>query len=370
MPDERTPPKTESARAATAGRAATTYRDAGVDIEAGDRLVDRIGPLAAATRRAEVLAGVGGFSALTAIPSTYREPILVSSTDGVGTKLKLAFLLQKHDTIGIDLVGMVVNDLVTCGAEPLFLLDYFATGRLSVDQGEAVIRGIAEGCTQAGCALVGGETAEMPGFYADGEYDLAGFGVGVVERAKILDGSAARPGDALVAVASSGLHSNGYSLVRKALLAERPGSPSPAARLRQFVPSLGTTLGEALLAPTRIYAKLAGELAANGARALAHVTGGGIEGNLPRVLPAGTRAIVDSTSWRVPPVFELVREAGNVPVDEMFRTFNMGVGLIAVVPASEVDATVALAKAHGDRAWRLGELLAGDGPEPTCEIVA
>ena len=349
-----------------------TYRDAGVDIEAGDALVDKIGPLAKSTMRPEVLAGVGGFSALCGIPAKYKEPILVSSTDGVGTKLKLAFLAEKHDTIGIDLVGMVVNDLVTCGAEPLFLLDYFATGKLDVNQAEAVVRGIAEGCRQAGCALVGGETAEMPGFYGGGEYDVAGFGVGVVERSKILDGKAAKAGDALVAVASSGLHSNGYSLVRRVFLRESTDmAPSAHAMvLGQHVEKLGTTLGDALLAPTRIYAKLVGALVADlPVKGIAHITGGGLPGNLPRVFPETLKAVVDAKTWTPPALFALLQEQGNVPRDDMFTTFNMGVGLVVIVPAAQVDEVIARAKAHGDKAWRLGELKARAAGESDYERV-
>ena len=349
-----------------------TYKDAGVDIEAGDALVDRIGPLAKSTMRPEVLAGVGGFSALCGIPSRYKEPVLVSSTDGVGTKLKLAFLLERHDTIGIDLVGMVVNDLVTCGAEPLFLLDYFATGELDVAQAEAVVKGIAEGCRQAGCALVGGETAEMPGFYAGGEYDVAGFGVGVVERGKILDGKKARAGDALVAVASSGLHSNGFSLVRRIFLPESSLVVPSAAKmvLEQRVEKLGGTLGETLLVPTRIYAKLVASICAElDVKGIAHITGGGLPGNLPRVFPETLKAVVETKSWTPPPIFDLLREQGNVPKDDMFQTFNMGVGLVVIVPPNDVEAVIAKAKQHGDRAWRLGELRPRLSKDSDCELV-
>ena len=347
-----------------------TYKDAGVDIEAGDALVDRIGPLAKSTMRPEVLAGVGGFSALCGIPSRYTSPVLVSSTDGVGTKLKLAFLLGKHDSIGVDLVGMVVNDLVTCGAEPLFLLDYFATGKLDVAQAEAVVRGIADGCRQAGCALVGGETAEMPGFYGGGEYDVAGFGVGVVERSKILDGKSARAGDVLVAVASSGVHSNGFSLVRRVFLADRDEAAARAA-LGQKPASLGgKTLGETLLVPTRIYAKLVGALVADlDVRGISHITGGGLPGNLPRVFPGSLKAVVDTKSWTPPPVFELLREQGRVPREDMFQTFNMGVGLVVIVPGAQADEVISRATAHGDRAWRLGELRARGANESDCELV-
>jgi phosphoribosylformylglycinamidine cyclo-ligase len=349
-----------------------TYRDAGVDIEAGDALVDKIGPLAKSTMRPEVLAGVGGFSALCGIPAKYKEPVLVSSTDGVGTKLKLAFLVGKHDTIGIDLVGMVVNDLVTTGAEPLFLLDYFATGRLDVAQAEAVVKGIADGCRQAGCALVGGETAEMPGFYGGGEYDVAGFGVGVVERSKILDGKAAKAGDALVAIASSGLHSNGFSLVRRVFLADDGGMAPDSGPLvlGQHVESLGMSLGDALLTPTRIYAKLVLALTADlPVKGIAHITGGGLPGNLPRVFPANLKAVVDAKSWTPPAVFGLLQEKGNVPRDEMFLTFNMGVGLVVIVPPAQVNEVIARAKAHGDAAWRLGELKERSGSDADYERV-
>ena len=345
-----------------------TYADAGVDIEAGDALVDRIAPLAKATRRPEVLAGVGGFSALCAIPKGYKEPILVSSTDGVGTKLKLAFLMGRHDTIGIDLVGMVVNDLITTGAEPLFLLDYFATGKLSVTQGEAVVRGVADGCKQAGCALVGGETAEMPGFYGNGEYDIAGFGVGVVEKAKILDGTKARAGDALVAIASSGLHSNGYSLARRVLLGKNEKSAKKA--LQRWVPAFSGTMGDILLTPTRIYAKLALNLVREvDVRGMSHITGGGIEGNLPRVFPESLAARVDTRTWPIPEVFEMIAIAGNVPREEMFRTFNMGVGLVVICPPKDVRRVVEIAHAHGDRAWRCGELVERRAGMKDCELV-
>ncbi len=356
-----------------------TYADAGVDIDAGDALVERIKPLAKSTMRKEVLAGVGGFSALCAIPSKYKEPILVSSTDGVGTKLKLAFALDRHDTIGIDLVGMVVNDLVTCGAEPLFLLDYFAVGKLSVEQGEQVVKGVAEGCRQAGCALVGGETAEMPGFYPAGEYDVAGFGVGVVEKSKVLDGTKAKPGDALVAIASSGLHSNGYSLVRRLLgdtkekLSVSFAGPSPqgegggpGAKPLETAPSLGETL----LTPTRIYAKLVLDVIEKAeVHGIAHITGGGLPGNLPRVFPESLKAAIDSKTWTPPPIFSLLQEKGSVPRDEMFRTFNMGVGLVFLVPQKDVRTVIDTAKTHGDRAWQIGELERRASKDDTdCEI--
>ncbi len=337
-----------------------SYRAAGVDIDAGDALVDRIKPFAARTRIPEVLGGVGGFAGLCALPSGLVDPILVSGTDGVGTKLKLAFLADVHDTVGIDLVAMCVNDIVTCGARPLFFLDYFATGRLDVARAADVIRGIADGCTQAGCALLGGETAELPGFYADGEYDLAGFAVGVVERAKILDGSAVRPGDVVLGIASSGVHSNGYSLVRKALL-ERAG-----LTLDAHVDALGETLGAALLRPTRIYAKSVQAVlaAAPGAvHALSHITGGGLPGNVPRVLPEGLGVVVDPAAWARPAIFDLVQRAGDVDEDEMRRTFNLGLGLVAVVDPAHADAVKAAFIAAGEAATVIGEVVAMPGAE-------
>ena len=325
---------------------ATTYRDAGVDIDEGDRLVDLIKPLARPTMRPEVLAGIGGFGGLFALDvKKYREPVLVSGTDGVGTKLKLAFLTGRHDTVGIDLVAMSVHDVAVTGAEPLFFLDYFATGKLRAEEAAQVVKGIAEGCRQAGCALIGGETAELPGFYADGEYDLAGFAVGVVERDRILDGRAVRPGDALLGVASTGLHSNGYSLARKVLLERHALSDRPADLG-------GATVGEALLEPTRIYAKdilaLLGQVQVN---AVAHITGGGLPGNAPRNLPDGTRAVIRAGSWPVPPIFGLIEREGAVPRDEMYRTFNMGLGLVIALPAGAAEAarTLLAGRALGSR---------------------
>src|SRR6184192_4753188 len=288
-----------------------TYRDSGVDIERGDALVERIKPLARRTARPEVLAGIGGFGGLFEVPQGYREPVLVVGTDGVGTKLKLAFLAGKHDTVGIDLVAMSVNDVVVCGAEPVVFLDYFATSRLDAAQAERVVAGIAEGCVRAGCALIGGETAELPGFYADGEYDLAGFCVGVVEKSRILDGSRVRAGDAVLGLASSGLHSNGYSLARK-VFGDRPTGE----------------LLDLLLEPTRIYVKDCLALrAATDVHAFAHVTGGGLPGNLPRVLPAEHRALLRRGSWPVPEIFRRIQREGDIAEGEMLRTFNLGVGM-------------------------------------------
>lgn len=339
---------------------AITYKDAGVDIDAGEALVERIKPLALSTRIPEVVGGVGGFAGLCSLPADIEEPLLVSGTDGVGTKLKLAFLSQCHDTVGIDLVAMCVNDIVTCGARPLFFLDYFACGKLEVAVAEAVIAGIAAGCRQAGCALLGGETAELPGMYPPGEYDLAGFAVGVVGRRSLLGPDRVTVGDALLAVASSGLHSNGFSLARRVL------TDQLGLALDAQVPELGDTLGAALLVPTRIYARAVRRLGADlGAdlHALCHVTGGGIVGNLPRILPAGTRARFRFDHER-PPIFELIARGGPVAEDELRRTFNLGVGLVAVVAADRVDVALAALQAAGERAWIAGEVVASTAAEP------
>jgi len=330
----------------------TSYKDAGVDIVAGDALVERLKPMAARTRRPELLSGVGGFGGLFAIPpGKYREPVLVSGTDGVGTKLKLAFSMNRHDTVGIDLVAMSVNDVLTCGAEPLFFLDYFATSRLDVDQAEKVIAGIVTGCEQAGCTLLGGETAEVPGFYSQGEYELAGFCVGIVERAKIIDGKSIVPGDRVIGVASSGLHSNGYSLARKILADQK-------LALTDTVD--GVLLGPALLAPTRIYVKdvlaLIAEVPVKG---LAHITGSGLPGNVPRCLPDGTRAVLTRASWQRPPIFDVLQKLGGVAIDEMDSTFNMGLGMTIVVAPADVPKALALLEARGLAAWDVGVIEAG-----------
>ncbi len=328
-----------------------TYRDAGVDIDAGDELVERIKPHVARTRRPEVLAGIGGFGALVEIPSGYRHPVLVSGTDGVGTKLRLAIDSGRHDTIGIDLVAMCVNDVVVQGAEPLFFLDYYATGTLHVAVAEAVIRGIVEGCAQAGAALVGGETAEMPGLYAGEDYDLAGFCVGVVEKEAIIDGRAVRAGDAIIGLASSGPHSNGYSLIRKVLAASGTDAHSALA---------GKPLIERLLAPTRIYVKPLLALArALPVHALAHITGGGLTDNIPRILPDGLEARLERDRWPRDPVFEWLRHAGNIEAREMYRTFNCGIGMVAVVPDGRAAAAVELLAAHGEDARVIGQIRAG-----------
>jgi phosphoribosylformylglycinamidine cyclo-ligase len=344
---------------------ALSYRDAGVDIDAGDDLVERIKPLARATRIAEVVEDVGGFAGLCGLPADISDPLLVSGTDGVGTKLKLAFATGRHDTIGQDLVAMCVNDVVTTGARPLFFLDYFGCGKLDVATAEQVIKGIADGCKLAGCALLGGETAELPGMYADGEYDLAGFCVGVVSRRALLGPARVRAGDNLIGVASSGLHSNGYSLARAVVESKLKLS------FDSVVPELGQSIGEALLTPTRIYAKSVRRLveAAGGElHALCHVTGGGIEGNLPRVLPSGSFARV-SLAFPRPPLFELLARGGPIVEMEMRRTFNIGVGLIAVVAPDFVDQALQSLQASGERAFWLGKVEAGTaGQEPYVEF--
>lgn len=334
-----------------------SYKDAGVDIDAGDALVERIKGVAKKTARREVLGGLGGFGALCEIPAGYRQPVLVSGTDGVGTKLKLALELNRHESIGIDLVAMCVNDLVVTGAEPLFFLDYYATGHLNVDTAATVVTGIGEGCLQAGCSLVGGETAEMPGMYEGEDYDLAGFAVGVVEKADIIDGSKVKAGDVLVGIASSGVHSNGYSLVRKILDVSK-------ADLKGSIG--GKPLADVLMAPTRIYIKpLLALIKAMPVHALAHITGGGLPGNLPRVLPEGCDAVINEGSWTWPPVFQWLQDNGGVERSEMYRTFNCGVGMVIVVPADKADDAIARLNAAGESAWRIGEIVPSTHTEPT-----
>lgn len=342
-----------------------TYRDAGVDIDAGNALIDRIKPYAARTLRPGVLAGLGGFGALFELPvERYRRPVLVSGTDGVGTKLRLAQELGRHDTIGIDLVAMCVNDIIVQGAEPLFFLDYYATGRLDVDVAADVVRGIAEGCEQAGCALVGGETAEMPGMYPDGDYDLAGFAVGIVEKDELLDGSRVRAGDVLLGLASSGPHSNGYSLIRRVL---ELGS----AELEQPLGGSGEiNLGDALLAPTQIYVRaVLGLLRTGRVHGLAHITGGGLTENLPRILARGLDGRIDLGSWPRPPVFDWLQGTGGVQEPEMLRTFNCGIGMVAVLPESGVDAAISELAATGIPAWPIGVVTEGSGA-PTIHYSA
>jgi len=325
-----------------------SYKDAGVDIDAGEALVQRIKHVAKRTHRPEVMGGLGGFGALCEIPAGYREPVLVSGTDGVGTKLKLAMDLGVHNSIGIDLVAMCVNDLVVAGAEPLFFLDYYATGKLSVDTAAAVVEGVGRGCELAGCALVGGETAEMPGMYQGEDYDLAGFCVGVVEKSGIIDGSKVHAGDVLIGLASSGPHSNGYSLIRKII--EVSGSDLA----EDFD---GSSLGHTLLEPTRIYVKsLLSLFDAVDVRALCHITGGGLLENLPRVLPASCGATIETGSWQWPQIFHWLQSQGNVDSREMYRTFNCGVGMVVCVAAADADAALASLEASGETAWRLGEI--------------
>jgi phosphoribosylformylglycinamidine cyclo-ligase len=337
-------------------RKSFTYKSAGVDIAAGDRLVRRIRGVAHKTARPGLLGGIGGFAGLFDIKSLkYRHPILVSSTDGVGTKLKIAFMTGKHDTIGIDLVAMGVNDVLTVGAEPLFFLDYFVCGKLEVKIAESVIGGVAEGCSQAGCVLIGGETAEHPGDFPDGEYDLAGFAVGVVERDEMPDATAPAPGDVLIGLASTGLHSNGYSLARKVLLEVQ------GLRLEDRIAELGRTLGEELLEPTRIYVKLVAALRReHRIKAMAHITGGGISENLPRVLPPGRRAVIRRRSWAVPPIFDLIRRFGRVPQPEMDRTFNNGIGMILVVGKKDAGGVERSLKKSGERYAVIGEIRKGE----------
>ncbi len=335
-----------------------TYRDAGVDIDAGDALVENIKPFAKRTTRPEVLAGIGGFGALCGLPAKYREPVLVSGTDGVGTKLKLAFELKRHDTIGIDLVAMSVNDILTQGAEPLFFLDYFACGKLDVATATAVVKGIAAGCEQSGCALIGGETAEMPGMYPSGEYDLAGFAVGVVEKSKIITGSTIKSGDAVLGLASSGAHSNGYSLVRRIIVEKKVDLNSQLD---------GKPLADLILAPTRIYVKPVLALMQNIAvKGLAHITGGGIVDNLPRVLAKNLTAHIDGKSWPRPPLFEWLQEQGNVAEAEMLRVFNCGIGMVVIVAEDDAKAAADSLRAAGETVWQIGRIAArGDGKAQT-----
>jgi phosphoribosylformylglycinamidine cyclo-ligase len=337
-----------------------TYKDAGVDIDAGNALVEAIKPLAKSTARSGSNAGLGGFGAFFDPKAAgFVDPLLVATTDGVGTKLKVAIEAKKHDTVGIDLVAMCVNDLVVQGAEPLFFLDYYATGKLEVEEGRAIIAGIAEGCRQAGCALVGGETAEMPGMYREGDYDLAGFSVGAVERGQALTGETIRPGDMVLGLGSNGIHSNGFSLVRKIVAKSGLAYSDPAP----FAPEM--TLGTALLAPTRIYVRSCLALCRSGlVKGLAHITGGGLLENIPRVLPPGLMARIDARKWRRPPIFEWLQKTGDVPDVEMARTFNCGIGMMAVVSPDKADAAVMALAAAGEKVFRIGQIVPGqDGAE-------
>ncbi|PRI63404.1 Phosphoribosylformylglycinamidine cyclo-ligase [Haemophilus influenzae] len=337
-----------------------SYKDAGVDIHTGNELVERIKGDVKRTRRSEVMGGLGGFGALCALPTKYKEPILVSGTDGVGTKLRLAIDLKKHDTIGQDLVAMCVNDLIVQGAEPLFFLDYYATGKLDVDVAASVIKGIADGCEMSGCALVGGETAEMPGMYHEGDYDLAGFCVGVVEKSEIIDGTAVKTGDTLIALGSSGAHSNGYSLIRKVL---EVSSANPTDLLE------GKPLSEHFLAPTKIYVKSILQLIKQTeVHAIAHLTGGGFWENIPRVLPNNTKAVIDESSWQWPAIFNWLQEKGNISRYEMYRTFNCGVGMVIALPEKEVKTALALLEQAGEKAWVIGKIAPLGEGEAQVEI--
>ena len=340
MPPAKAPPTTP-----------LSYRDAGVDIDAGDALVERIKPFARRTMRPEVLAGIGGFGGLIEIGRRFTEPVLVAGTDGVGTKLKLAFALARHDTVGIDLVAMSVNDVLVQGAEPLFFLDYFACGKLDVDVAATVVQGIAHGCEQAGCALIGGETAEMPGMYQPGEYDLAGFAVGVVEKSRIVDGRTIRAGDALIGLASSGPHSNGFSLIRRIV-------DAAGADLRAPYAAGARTLGDALIEPTRIYVKsMLALMTTLPVKGMAHITGGGLVENVPRMLDAKLQGRMDRARWPRPPIFEWLQQHGNVGDEEMHRVFNCGIGFVIALAPADVERALALLSAAGERAWLIGDIV-------------
>ncbi|MFC2352292.1 phosphoribosylformylglycinamidine cyclo-ligase [Eikenella halliae] len=338
-----------------------SYRDAGVDIDAGDQLVENIKPFAKRTLRPEVLGGLGGFGALVEISKKYQNPVLVSGTDGVGTKLKLAFEWDIHHTVGIDLVAMSVNDILVQGAEPLFFLDYFACGKLDVARATDVIKGIAEGCEQSGCALIGGETAEMPGMYPEGEYDLAGFAVGVVEKSKVINGRSIRPGDVVLGLASNGAHSNGYSLIRKIIERSNPDLDA------EF--DGGKTLRQAVIAPTRLYVKpILAALEKFEIKGMAHITGGGLTENIPRVLPENCVAQIDAQSWPLPKLFQWLQRAGNVEQQEMYRTFNCGIGMAVIVPAEQADAAQAFLAEQGETVYRLGTIRERAGSEHQTQV--
>jgi phosphoribosylformylglycinamidine cyclo-ligase len=352
---------TRNTRSKSSAPSRLTYRDAGVDIDAGDSLVENIKPYARRTMRPGVLAGIGGFGALFRVPRHYKDPVLVSGTDGVGTKLKLAFELKRHDTVGIDLVAMSVNDILTLGAEPLFFLDYYACGKLDVKSATQVVKGIAAGCEQAGCALIGGETAEMPGMYPPGEYDLAGFAVGVVEKSKIIDGKHIRPGDVILGLASNGAHSNGYSLIRKIISTKHINL---SARLG------GKPLKDLILAPTRIYVKPVLALAKRvPLKGLAHITGGGLIENIPRVLSSGLSALIDKSAWPMPPLFTWLQNEGNVAGSEMHRVFNCGIGMIVVVNARDVSRALSMLTRAGEKVWRIGEVIRRPRGAPQTIVV-
>ena len=337
-----------------------SYADSGVSIDAGDELVERIKPFAKKTLIPGVLGSIGGFGALFEISKDYKEPVLVTGTDGVGTKLKLAFLLNRHDTVGQDLVGMSVNDILVQGAKSLFFLDYFACGHLDVDVAERVVKGVAHGCELAGCALIGGETAEMPGMYPAGEYDLAGFAVGIVDRAKIIDHDRMRPGDVAIALTSSGIHSNGYSLVRKVFNVEH-------ADLGAYVDELGCTLGEELLRPTKIYVKpVLAAMDVADVHGVSHITGGGFYENIPRCIPDGLCAKIDKSALRTPPIFSMLQRMGSIPEHDMFNTYNMGVGMTMIVAKDDADKALAALKENGQDAYVIGEVVSGEEKVTLC----
>ena len=338
-----------------------SYRDAGVDIDAGDALVEAIKPFAKRTMREGVLGGIGGFGGLFEISKKYKEPVLVSGTDGVGTKLKLAFELNRHDTVGIDLVAMSVNDILVQGAEPLFFLDYFACGKLDVPTATAVVKGIAQGCEQSGCALLGGETAEMPGMYPDGEYDLAGFAVGAVEKSQLIDGSKITPGDVVLGLASSGIHSNGYSLVRKIIQVAKPDLEADFH---------GRKLSDVLMAPTRIYVKpLLALMQSMEVKGMVHITGGGLVENIPRVLADNLTAVLDGKSWTMPPLFQWLQQHGGVADAEMHRVFNCGIGMTVIVAKDNADAAMAQLQAAGETVYRIGEIRAREEGQAQTVVV-
>jgi phosphoribosylformylglycinamidine cyclo-ligase len=337
-----------------------SYKDAGVDIDAGNDLVENIKGAVKRTTRPEVMGGLGGFGSVCQLPTGYKEPVLVAGTDGVGTKLRLAIDLEKHDTVGIDLVAMCVNDLIVQGAEPLFFLDYYATAKLDVPVASSVVAGIAEGCVQAGCALVGGETAEMPGMYHKGDYDIAGFCVGVAEKSRLIDGSKVAPGDKLIALGASGPHSNGYSLIRKVLEVNNTDTNELLD---------GKAIGEHLLEPTKIYVKsVLALLKEVEVHALSHITGGGFWENIPRVLPQNTQAVIDHKSWQWPEIFNWLQQKGNITTHEMYRTFNCGVGMIIAVPADKLATSIELLCAQGENAWHIGEVAAADDSQEQVVI--
>jgi len=342
-----------------------SYKDAGVDVDKGDDFVRSIKSMVEGTFRSDVLTKLGGFAGCVSLNlQQYKKPVLVSSTDGVGTKLKIAFAMDRHDTVGIDLVAMCVNDIIVIGAKPLFLLDYLATSKLDPDSAKKVLEGIVKGCMEAECSLLGGETAEMPGFYKKGEYDLAGFVVGILDEDQMIDGSSIKVGDRLIGIASSGLHSNGFSLVRKVLLEHHK------LDLRKRVAEIGETLGEALLRPTRIYVKTLLDLLRNfSLHGMAHITGGGITGNLPRILPKGCKAVIRKGTWDMPPIFPFIQERGEISEDEMYKTFNNGLGMILAIPSQDSESVVARLQALGEKGFIIGEIVKADKPEEAIALV-